>query len=247
MYSRIECGFRDAVDLRKKISSHVKQHPNFNHWKESIFRNQCRLVNTFVHKHSKPGTFTDNYGILVYTAADLLNVEIRVVGTSNNQQDPYTLIACPRATRDIFWLGYHQDQTDNGGRAGHYVSLIPRLPLTPLPNPENLNLVTSEMKILDMLMSESHIVKMILERIQNIQVDFAVIKKSNIMETLKVLKLQYGSDTVVGACVRRLILKFNNILSLEKRSDVELVEDPEPEVDSANIVKNEHYCKNFQL
>ena len=37
---------------------------------------------------------------------------------------------------------------------------------------------------------ESQIVKMTLERVQNIQVDFAVIKKSDIMETFKASEVE---------------------------------------------------------
>ena len=64
---------------------------------------------------------------------------------------------------------------------------------------------------------------MSLERLTNIHVILAEIRKSNVMDTLKMLKATYERSTDVGSSVRRLILKFNNILTLENRTDVEIV------------------------
>ena len=48
----------------------------------------------------------------------------------------------------VLYLGYYQDETDAGDRAGHCVSLIPRVSRSPLPNPDTFNVPNSESKIL---------------------------------------------------------------------------------------------------
>jgi hypothetical protein len=65
----------------------------------------------------------DNLGLLVTATADYLDVIFHIVGTSNNDKDPFTTIGNKEGRNVVFHLGYYQDQSDEGGRAGHYQSL----------------------------------------------------------------------------------------------------------------------------
>ena len=106
-----------------------------------------------------------------------------------------------------------------GGRGGHYVSLIPKVPMSPLPNPDTLNVLTSESKILKALFVDPTIVALSIERLKNVNLDFPSIMNSDIMETLNTVKNHYSSDTVTGISVRQFITKCNNELLTANRSN----------------------------
>ena len=81
-------------------------------------------------------------------------------------------------------------------RAGHYVSLIPKVPRSPLPNPDTFNVLTSESKILKALFLDPTIVTLSIERLKNVNLDSPSITNSDIMETLSTVKNHYSSIAV---------------------------------------------------
>ena len=130
---------------------------------------------------------------------------------------PYTEICPGRST--VLYLGYYQDETDAGGRAGHYVSLIPRVSRSPLPNPNTFNVLNSESKILKALFLDPTIVSLSIDRLKNVDLDSPSITNSDIMETLSTVKNHYSSDTITGISVRQFITKCNNELTTANREN----------------------------
>ena len=74
-----------------------------------------RKYKDFAENHMNHGVFTDNYGIVLYTTINLLEVNINVVSSSNNDKNPITRFECPAGSKLDLYLGYHQDTTDVGG------------------------------------------------------------------------------------------------------------------------------------
>ena len=217
-YHNVTTTSSNVVELRKEIANHVKKHPDFRCWKEIVFKNNGRLVNSFINAHSKPGTFTDQDGLIVLTAAHFLNVNLHVVSSSNNQQDPVTKFNS--SSLITFHLGYRQDCTDTGGKAGHYRSFVPKIPLTPLPIPENMRAVQIEQKILDMLTEDGQVVNMAISRLKSIDMDFGTLKTSGILPTLMKVKELYPADSQNGLDVRQLLHRYNRMILAEKRTDL---------------------------
>ena len=144
---------------------------------------------------------------------ETLIISIYIVTSSTN---PYFEIGQGNV---IFNLGYHVDRTDVGGRAGHYVSLIPKVPRTPLPDPDIFNTLVSESKILNALYMDRNIVSFSIDRMKKLDIDYPSIIKSNVLETLKTVKDSYSSTPDIGISVRQLIAKCNNILVTANRAD----------------------------
>ena len=77
------------------------------------------------------GSFIDNHGISAIITADILNVVIHLVGTSNDGKNPVTVIGSNENRKKTFHIGYYQDTTDTEPResptyrSGHYQSLVP--------------------------------------------------------------------------------------------------------------------------
>ena len=70
LHQNLDIDVTDAIDLRQKIVNSIKQHPNFKLWKECVFRNNGRLVQSFIARHSKTGCFTDMEGIVVLSLSE---------------------------------------------------------------------------------------------------------------------------------------------------------------------------------
>ena len=208
LHYNIEVGATDVQDLRKKIASHVRHHPNSKFWKQSVFKNQGRLMASFIFQHSRPGTFSDSDGLILHAAADLLDANINIVGSSNTDEVPVTVIPSSNPKFNLY-IGYHQDETDRGGRAGHFVSLIKR-PVVPVQ--QNLEKISAEKKILDLLFMEPSITSASLQRLKSIDMDLGSIKNSEILQTLDKMHSHYGRDTDNGALVRQIIRKINNVI-----------------------------------
>ena len=122
----------NVLDIRKWIVDNNKNHPQFKDWLASIWGSQIRKFNDFVRQHRNAGVFTDNFGIILYTTQHLLRVNINLVSSGNNDQNPFTRFDGPNGSTDNpdFWIEYHQDTTDLQGRvpqsqirAGHHESL----------------------------------------------------------------------------------------------------------------------------
>ena len=205
----IETEARDVVDLRRLIAASVRTHPNISYWKEVHFKNNGYLLRSFITKHSKPGTYTDSDGLIIHAAAEFLNSTIHVVGSSNTPEAEVTKIPASNPLHTLH-LGYHQDQSDRGGRDGHFESFIPR---QILPVVSNLHKITAEKKILDLLYTEPDITSGSLGRLKSIDMDIGSIQSSNILATLNCLHAHYGRESDNGALVRRIIRKVNNVIA----------------------------------
>ena len=175
--------------LRIAIANSLKTHPEKSQWVRSIFNGKPRSFNRFVKENSIPGTFVDNFGLLVIATSDYLDAVIHIVGTSNNEKDPVTVIGKKEGRNVVFHCGYYQDTTDAGGhgaRAGHYQSLEP-IPGHEIPccqikaTPENttrevddtienniVEMLQNEEKILSSFPGDKSLVKQSLTRLKNL-------------------------------------------------------------------------------
>ena len=69
----------DPNVLRIAIVNSLKVHQQKGQWVRSIFNGKARSFNRFVKENSIPGTFVDNFGLLVIATSDYLDVVIHIV------------------------------------------------------------------------------------------------------------------------------------------------------------------------
>jgi hypothetical protein len=100
----------DALELRRLLVNSIEKHPSFQVWLQSpsVWRCKRASFTNFKRTHCQPGVFTDNEGIILMTACHFLNVNIYIVSSSNNAQDPMTKICAPEGSSTIFYIGYTQ-------------------------------------------------------------------------------------------------------------------------------------------
>ena len=118
-----------AHQLRLAVTNAIMSHPNKRQWIRSLFAGKARAFNKFVKEQSKDGVFVDNWSIAVTVTAEVLDVQLHIVGTSNDEKTPVTTIGEPAAGKKILHVGYYQDTSDiavpgsSAYKAGHYQSL----------------------------------------------------------------------------------------------------------------------------
>ena len=220
---------QNALELRKYIVEHIKQHPQFNYWLRTIWGSQVRKFNDFVKLHLKAGVYTDNYGIVLYTTQHLLKITIHLVSSNNNDKNPFTVFDGPEGSdlNPIFWVGYHQDTTDLQGiapqetiKAGPYESLKKideQERNEDVVDKEIVSKLKTEESILKLLGSNQSVVDSTVERLNNLKV-----KPNDLLDTDTCYTLysilcvhpNFASDTSTGIKIRKLIKKFENICKL---------------------------------
>ena len=254
----------DPNELRLAVTNTLKNHPQKSQWIRSLFHGKSRSFNRFVKEHSVPGTFVDNFGLLVLATSEYLNVTYHIVGTSNNEKDPVTVIGNKDGDSNVvFHLGYYQDDTDQGGhQAGHYQSLEP-VPGKAVPcckiasttstsNREeetenqsreeaNVELLKSEEKILKSFPNDKNMVKLSLKRLVGLKcVSLDDLCCSNILSILyNDIRPNFTAKTAEGKTCRRLLKMYQNLC----RKDPEFDEEDLPAItdvsdDESSIVKS---------
>ena len=218
----------DALELRRLIVSHIPNHPQFKTWLEMIWKSQMRKFKDFAENHMNHGVFTDNYGIVLYTTINLLEVNINVVSSSNNEKNPITKFECPAGSKLDFFLGYHQDTTDVGGvhaRAGHYESLREFEPeeeempfnirgdeAEEVMKAETIKAMKAEEEILKMLGRNDFIVQGSISRLEALQVTADHLLQSELCSVLMAhVYPLHDSTSVAGKMVRKLLKKYETI------------------------------------
>ena len=128
-------GVNSPDDLRTKITDSLEFHPSFAAtedasvndfiWFRDVFGSQVSNVEAFKKQHRTEGMYTDNMGIIVFLTQHLLKVNMKIVSTSCNQAQPFTLhqYMGPGQAVATFNIGHYQDLTHRGGQGGHYHSL----------------------------------------------------------------------------------------------------------------------------
>ena len=176
----------DPTDLRIAVTNSRKTHPQKSQWIRSLFNGKARSFNRFVKEHSTPGTFVDNFGLLVLATSDYLNVIYHIVGTSNNKKDPVTVIGHKESRKVVFHIGYYQDTSDQGGvgaRAGHWALPKPRTCPTDKEVPccqvtvldhnpadvDTLEMLRNEGKIVSIFPNDKSMVKQSLTRLGDVK------------------------------------------------------------------------------
>ena len=234
----------DPNVLRIAIANSLKTHPQKSQWVRSIFNGKARSFNRFVKENSIPGTFVDNFGLLVIATSDYLDAVIHIVGTSNNEKDPVTVIGKKEGRNVVFHCGYYQDTTDAGGhgaRAGHYQSLEP-IPGHEIPccqikaTPENttrevddtienniVEMLQNEEKILSSFPGDKSLVKQSLTRLKNLNcVSLDDLCCTNILHILyNDVRQHHGPTSQEGKLCRRLLKKFQNMCMKDPEFDNE--------------------------
>lgn len=231
----------DPNELRLAVANSLKSRPQKSQWIQSLFQGKSRSFNRFVKEHSIPGTFVDNLGLLVTATSDYLDVVFHIVGTSNNDKDPFTTIGNKEGRKVIFHLGYYQDQSDEGGRAGHYQSLEPipskAVPCCKIPAAidtfnvsevsqnadDEIELLKSEEKILKSFANDVKMVKLSLKRLENLtRVSSNDLFCSNILSILyNDVRPNHSPTTFEGKSCRRLLKKFQRMISRDPDYDGE--------------------------
>ena len=232
----------DPNELRLAVANSLKSHPQKSQWIQSLFQGKSRSFNRFIKEHSIPGTFVDNLGLLVTATADYLDVIFHIVGTSNNDKDPFTTIGNKEGRNVVFHLGYYQDQSDEGGRAGHYQSLEPipkkAVPCCKIPaaidtvndyievrenDEDKVEMLKGEEKILKSFANDGNMVKLSLKRLENLKcVSSNDLFCSNILSILyNDVRPNHSPTSLEGKSCRRLLKKFQRMISHDPDYDGE--------------------------
>ena len=107
----------DHTRLRAEVCKAIPSFPQASDWIKDLFENSERNFKKFLSKHSRPGIWTDDKGIMCQATSLYLGRNIHVVGTINaGHPENFTKVGCPGA--DAFpplYVGYYQDK--------HYQSL----------------------------------------------------------------------------------------------------------------------------
>ena len=197
----------DPHELRKAVTNTLEKHKHKKHWVKNYFQGKVRKYNKFIKEHSQPGTFTDNYGIIVLATGDYLDVKYHLIGTSNNAQNPFTTLGEESRTR-VFHVGLFQDTTDidDGPRqAGHYQSLemvpdkaVPCCNIiavsTPVPVDIDVTIDVQESGVQDFLRNEA---KKKIEMEENILKAFKNDKEMVKLSLQRVLKIPHVDTEVL--------------------------------------------------
>ena len=85
-------GLMDPSQLRLAVTSRMKDHPNRMQWIRTLYGGRAREYNKFVREQACDGSFIDNHGISAIITADILDILINLVGTSNDGKNPVTVI-----------------------------------------------------------------------------------------------------------------------------------------------------------
>ena len=224
----------DPNELRKAVTNTLDNHKHKKHWLKHYFQGKSRKYKKFIKDHSQPGTFTDNYGIIVLATGDYLDVKYHLVGTSNNAQNPFTKLGEDERTM-VFHVGLYQDTTDsNDGprQAGHYQSLeIVPGKAVPCCNIVTVNVpiehditidvqeilrnaakekIKTEENILNVFKNDIQMVKLSLKRILNIpDVDTEVLFSTDISNILYTeIRQMYKKESMEGKLCRRILKKY---------------------------------------
>ena len=222
----------DHLTLRKAVANSMLIHPQKRNWIQSLFGGKTRDFNKYVRDQSKPGVFIDNTGIPFVATADYLNVVYHLVGTSNNAQNPVTVIG-EGQDRKIFHMGYYQDNTDRNvstnslHKAGHYQSLeiipdtnVPCCHLSVLHNVSRAAIQSSvvegikaEEKILNVLGDDERIVESCLKRLLDIKnISVEELFRTNIYNLLTTkIKPMYPASSQPGKQCRRLLNQYQRL------------------------------------
>ena len=215
----------NPLELRRFIISSLDSNPNFQLWLSSptVWRQSQQIFKEFKIRHSKPGVFTDNLGIILYAACHSLKVNISIVSSSNNAQNPVTEFFAPEGSAVTFFIGYYQDTTDGSTgemvQSGHYISLQRKpdqthsQPSLQQGSREVLEKIKAEMTILDMLAAQETIVRPSLGRLELLKVGVADLRESGICSLLytKIYPV-HSSETEAGRSVRVLLRRFEDAL-----------------------------------
>ena len=80
-YYNLQVNASNPLELRRLIVASIESHPNFSTWLQSPYVWRCsrQLFREFKMKHSKPGVFTDNVGIIIMATTHALKFNISVV------------------------------------------------------------------------------------------------------------------------------------------------------------------------
>ena len=243
-------GPTDSIQLRLAVTNRLLVHPNKRQWIRSIFGGKVRSYNKFVKEQSKPGVFVDRDGLAVYVTSEVLGVTIHIVGTSNNAENPVTVMGDGEKTIHV---GYYQDNSDivplgsPGYRAGHYQSLEAVGGKTPkccksseASSPASLSCsavsldvedassivqsIKNEEYILKVLKNDGAIVKACLERLwklKNISVD--QLFQTNICQILYTdIRNIFSVETSQGKICRRLLRHYQSICQAQPDFNGEL-------------------------
>ena len=239
-----------STELRLAVTNRLLEHPNKRQWIRSIFGGKVRSYNKFVKDQSRPGVFVDKYGLAVLATSEVIGVTIHIVGTSNNRENPVTVIGDGVKTIHI---GYYQDNSDlfpvgsPQYRAGHYQSLeevggkIPKCckssdaPSSPSAslscsvvssNSESsiVQMIKNEEDILKALKSNGAIVESSLVRLlqlKNISVE--QLFETNICNILySDIRQNFSAETSQGIKCRQLLRHFQSICQSEPDFDGDL-------------------------
>ena len=198
----------------------------------------------------------------MYTTQHLLRVNINLVSSGNNDQNPFTRFDGPDGSTDNsdFWIGYHQDTTDLQGRvpqsqirAGHYESLkkIEEAPAKSVDdqneletrNDEVVTALKNEEAILKLLGSNRTVVESAINRLNVLKVQPEDFLESDICFVLLThVYPNFSFESSTGKSVRKLIKKFENVLKTAidydgEPLDITVVEPAEPPRTFRNIFR----------
>ena len=226
----------DPNELRKAVTNTLETHKHKKHWLKHYFQGKTRKYKKFIKDQSKPGTFTDNYGIIVLATGDYLDVRYHLIGTSNNAQNPFTILGDEEKT-NVFHVGLFQDTTDvNEGprQAGHYQSLeivpgqaVPCCNIVtvsvPIDNDVSIDVqevlrneakkkIQTEENILKTFKNEKEMVKLSLKRILDIpDVDTEVLFETDLSNILYTdIRKMYSKVSIEGKLCRKILKKYQH-------------------------------------
>ena len=210
------------------------------HWVKNYFQGKMRKYNKFIKEHSQPGTFTDNFGIIVLATGDYLDVKYHLIGTSNNAQNPFTILGEENGTH-VFHVGLFQDTTDvhDGPRtAGHYQSLemvpdeaVPCCNIIAVNTPLEIDVtiqntdvqeflrkeakekIEMEENILKVFKHDKEMVLLSLKRVLHIpNVDTEVLFETDITNILYTeLRQIFKKETIQGKLCRQILKKYQQL------------------------------------
>ena len=84
----------DPNELRKAVANSLETHKYKTYWIKNVFLGKMRKFRKFIKEQSQPGQFIDNNCIMVNVilTSNYLGVKYHLVGTSNNAQNPFTML-----------------------------------------------------------------------------------------------------------------------------------------------------------
>ena len=236
----------DPHVLRKAVTNSLENHKHKKHWVKNYFQGKIRKYKKFIKEHSVPGAFTDNYGIIVLATGDYLDVKYHLIGTSNNAQNPFTILGDENRTQ-VFHVGLFQDTTDihDGPRtAGHYQSLemvpdkaVPCCNIIAVNTPLEIDVtihntdvqeflrkeakdkIELEENILKVFKHDKEMVQLSLKRILHIpNVDTEVLFETDITNILYTEVRQiFKKETIQGKLCRQILKKYQQLCLADPR------------------------------